>query len=90
MLKKTTLAIAAAAALSMAALAPSTASAKTSFHFNAGFYGPGYGWNAPHYGYRYGYRGYRRCHYHTRKVWTKYGPRWRKIRHCRRHYNPYY
>lgn len=87
MLKKTTLAIAAAAVISMAAFAPTTASAKSSFHI--GFYGPGYGYHAPYYG-NYGYKRWRRCHYHTRKVWTPYGPRWKKVRHCRRHYNPYY
>jgi len=87
MLKKTTLAIAAAAAITMAALAPSTASAKTSFHI--GFYGAGYGYSTPFYGHRYSYRPHRRCHFHKRKVWSYGHWRWKRVRHCRSHYSHY-
>jgi Spy/CpxP family protein refolding chaperone len=58
MLKKTTLAIVAAAAISMAALAPTTASAKPHFSFGFGHYGSYYGghsYNTHGYGHGYGH-----------------------------------
>jgi hypothetical protein len=83
MLKKTLLGLAAAAAITTAALAPSTASAGK-LHIKFGFYGGGY--SVGYYNPYYGYRRYRRCHYHWKKIWTSYGPKYVKIRHCRRHW----
>ena len=45
---------------------------------------------APHYGYGYapgpvyygGPYAYSRCHLVRQKVWTNYGPRWRRVRVC--------
>ena len=83
MLKKTLLGLAAAAVITTAALAPSAASAKV--RINLGFYGPGYsvGYYNPYYAPRYRFR---RCHYHWKKIWTSYGKRYVKVRHCRRHW----
>ena len=84
MLKKTLLGLAAAAVITTAALAPSTASAGK-LHVKFGFYGGGYGvsYYNPYYAPRYRFR---RCHYHTKKIWTYYGPRFIKVRHCNRHW----
>lgn len=82
MLKKTLMGLAAAAAITTAALAPSTASAgkiKVGVHF--GLYGPGYvGVYSPYYAPRF----YRKCFFRWKKVWTPYGPRFIKIRKCRK------
>ena len=81
MLKKTLMGLAAAAAITTAALAPSTASAKVKIGLHFGGYGHGYvGIHAPYYA----PYGYRKCFYRWRKVWTPYGPKFIKIRKCRR------
>ena len=85
MLKKTLLGLAAAAAITTAALAPSTASAgKIKIGVHLGLHGHGYvGIHAPYYA-PYGFYGYRKCFYRWRKVWTPYGPKFIKFRKCRR------
>ena len=81
MLRKVTLAIAAAAALSAMALAPTAASAKMGWpnfphHHHHGHWGHGFGFNV---GYAGG--GYDGC-YQTRRVFTPYGVTFRTVNVC--------
>lgn len=87
MLKKTLIAAAATAMIGGFAMTPSTAEAGTKVHI--GFYTPGFGLHVGHrHGYypHYGHRKYRRCFKKWRKVWTPYGPKWKKVRICRRYW----
>jgi hypothetical protein len=81
MLRKTILAITAAAALGGAALAPTSASALTLKikhwgHYHHGWYGPGFGF----YGYAPGYWG--GCYFVKRWVPTPFGVKLRRVRVC--------
>jgi hypothetical protein len=83
-MKKTIITLAAAAALSVAALAPSATPASASHvDFSVGFYGDGFalGIGSGHFG------GHRHCKRVWRKIWTHYGPVWKKVRICHRHHH---
>ena len=76
MLRKSILGLTAAAALGVAALAPTAASAGGNFHLHVG--GPGF--YGPSYGYGYGYNPYYAsgpdCFYKKVKVWSHKWDKW--------------
>ncbi|THD64908.1 MAG: sulfur globule protein precursor [Bradyrhizobium sp.] len=84
MLRKLSLVAVAAAALGVAALAPTSASAFGGHGWHGGWRGGGWGWGGPRFYvggpayYGYGYGG---C-YARRLVPTPWGPRWRLINRC--------
>lgn len=94
-MKKTVITLATAAALSLAALAPTATQANAGhvgfslgIHgdgFSLGFGTPGY-YAGPYYGPHYfGPATRRHCERVWKKVWTPAGPVWQKVRYCSRH-----
>jgi hypothetical protein len=75
-----------AAATIAAAVVPTTAEARWHGHggWHGGWHGGGWGWGGPRfYGgyYPYAYGAYGGC-YRTVRVFTPYGPRWRRVWVC--------